>query len=34
MREDSGRHLDPGIIVALETAMPRILGIIEEHKRV
>lgn len=34
MREESGRHFDPAVIVALEAAMPHILEIYEEHKHV
>lgn len=34
MREERGGHFDPAIIDALNRAMPRIVGIYEEHKHV
>jgi len=34
MREDSGKHFDPEVMRALEQAMPRVLGIYNEHKHV
>jgi len=34
MHEDSGKHFDPEVIKALEQAMPKVLGIYNEHKHV